>query len=146
MIALDASASITSDSLTAPTAPCITRTRTSVVGDFLQRLANCLYRTHDIRFDNNRQFLHFALGNLAEQIIQRDLLIGFEDLFFLLMSALLHQFAGQALIFYRVERIASGGNFCQAGNLYWHRGAGLLYLTAKIVPHDPNMAQSGARQ
>ena len=60
------------------------------------------------------------------------------------MSALLHQFAGQALIFYRVERIASGGNFCQAGNLYWHRGAGLLYLTAKIVPHDPNMAQSGA--
>ena len=78
MIALDADARLTSDSLMAPTPPRITYYY-FFVGQLLQTLLYSLHRTLYICLNNNIQFLDVTGLNLREQIIQRHLRLGIFD-------------------------------------------------------------------
>ena len=69
-----------------------------VAREFLQRLAHRLHRALDIGLDDDGQFQHLLLGDVLEEIVQGDLLVGVELLLLLLLAALFHQFTGQLLI------------------------------------------------
>ncbi len=66
---------MTSLSLTAPTPPWMTWTRTSSLESFSRRLLDGLDRALHVGLDDDVQLLALALGDLAEQVIQSDLLV-----------------------------------------------------------------------
>lgn len=85
-----------------------------VVGDLFKALFYGLGAALHVGLDNDGKLLAFALGDLAEQVIQRDLLVCAELLFLLLGSTAVGQLTGQLLVFYGVEQIARRRHLRQA--------------------------------
>ena len=114
-----------------------------IVGQLFQRLGDSFYRTLYVCLDDQGQFLHFALFDLAEQVIQSDLLVLVELRLLCLMLPLFYQFSCQTLIFYCVERIACFRHFCQTGDLYRYRRTSRFHCLPLIVGHDTHTADCG---
>ena len=63
-------------SVMAPTPPWMQRTRTLVVGELFQGLLDRLDRALHVGLDDEVEVLDLTGGDLAEQIVQRGLLLG----------------------------------------------------------------------
>ena len=70
-MAFEAVASSTSDSLMAPTPELMTRTLVFVVGQLRQRVGQHLGRALHVGLDDEREFLHAALGDVLLQRLER---------------------------------------------------------------------------
>ena len=123
MMALEVEASITSLSLMAPTAQWMTRTRTSSLDSFSRDAFTASAGALNVCLDDDVQILHLARLDLAEQILQADLLLAGADAAVLLVLALLHQLTGHALVGHGVEVIARAGHLAHADDLHRHGGA-----------------------
>ena len=82
-------------------------TRTSSLESLLQRLLHSFHRALYVCLDDDGQFLHLALGDLGEQVIQGYLAVSAELLLLGLLLTLLYQFLGKALVLDCVEGIAA---------------------------------------
>ena len=111
-----------------------------LVGELFQRLGNGFYRALYVCLYDQRQLLHLALLNLAEQIIQCYLLVFVELGLLCFVLPLFYQFSCQTLVFYCVERIACLRHFCQTGDLYRYRRAGSFYCNTLVVGHNADAA------
>ena len=111
----------------------------------LQALLHSLGRALHVRLHNDAKLFALALGNLAEQIVQRDLLIAGKLLFLGLGCALVGQLAGQLLVLHRVKDVARGRHLGEAGDLHRGGGARLFQRAALVVAHGAHAAHSRAR-
>ena len=111
-----------------------------LVGDLLQAGLYCLGGALNIGLDDDIEILHLTGLDLAEQILQADLLDRRIGLGLLLGLALLYQLTGQTLVGHGVEGIACAGHFAQAGDLHRHRGTSLGEAAALVVHHGPDTA------
>ena len=97
-----------------------------------------------VGFHDDGKLFHLALGNLAEQVIQSDLLIGFKLLFLLFLTALLHQFPSEALVFDGVKDVASGGDFRHTGDFNGDGGACFGDYLTSVVDHLTDTTHRGS--
>ena len=116
-----------------------------VVRELLERRAQRLDRALYVRLDDDVQFLHLALLNGGEQVVERDLVEQLVALFLLLVLALLDQLARHLLVVYRVEDVARARHLGQTDDLNRDRRAGLLDLSAIVVGHGAHAADRRAR-
>ena len=127
MMALPALASMTSDLLMAPTPAWMTRTRTSSLESFSKALLYGLGAALHVGLDNDGKLLAFALGDLAEQVIQRNLLVCAELLFLLLGSTRWSASSRASFSSSTASNmIARRRHLRQARDLHRHGGTGLL--------------------
>ena len=110
----------------APTPAWMTRTRTSSLEIFFKALFYGLGAALHVGPDNDGKLLAFALGDLAEQVIQRDLLVCAELLFLLLGSTAVGQLTGQLLVVLRRRTDRRRRHLRQARDLHRHGGTGRL--------------------
>ena len=115
-----------------------------VIGQLLQGCLHSLHAALNIGLDDDGQLLDLALGDLAEQAVERHLVVCLELFFLCRMLSLLYQLSCQPLIRNRIEDIPGAGHFCQTGDLHRHRGACALDYLAPEVGHDPDSAHSSA--
>ncbi len=116
-----------------------------LVGELFEGLADSLDGAVDVRLDDDGQLLHLALGDLGEEVVEGDLLIGLELLFLLLEASLVDELAGKALILNAVEDIARCGDLGKTCYLDGNRGSCDIDALALVALHGTDTAQSGAR-
>ena len=128
----------------APTAPWITRTRTSSLVSF-SREERTASTELNVCLDDDIQLLHLALLDGIEQVIERYLVEQLVALFLLLVLALLNQLTSHLLVVYGVKDVACTRNLSQTDNLDRNRRACGLNLLAVVVGHCANAADRGTR-
>ena len=115
-----------------------------IIGELFEGLTDSLHRALNVALDDDGQLQQLTLADMLKEVIQRDLLVAFEFLLFLLHAAFFHQLTGQLFILYRIEDIAGGRHLGQTGDLDGTGGACLLHLLTLIVGHDTDTAHCGA--
>ncbi len=113
-----------------------------LVGDLFKRLLNSFNGALNVSLDDDGKLLHFALGDLAEEVIKSNLLILLEYFFLCFVLSLLDKFSCQFFISNGVEDIACRGNFRKTRNLNGNGGACLLNKSALVVGHRSYTADS----
>ena len=116
-----------------------------VVRELFERRADGLDRALYVRLDDDVQFLHLALLDGGEQVVERDLVELLVALFLFLVLALLDQLARHLFVVYRVKDVACARHLGQADDLDRHGRAGLLDLSAVVVGHGAHAADRRAR-
>ena len=115
-----------------------------VVAQLLQAALHRLGGALDVGLDDDVQVLDLAGLDLAEQVLQADLLNGGVGLGLCLLLPLLHQLPGQTLVGHGVEGVARAGDLAETRDLHRHRGAGVCEAAALVVHHGPDTAHGGA--
>ena len=115
-----------------------------LVAQLLQRDLDGLGGALNIGLDDDVQVLHLALLDLAEQVVQTDLLHRAVHGVLLLLLALLGQLAGHALVGDHIEVVTGLGHLGHTDDLHGHGGTGVLQLSAAEVGHGTDAAHGGA--
>ena len=115
-----------------------------LVGDLLQAGLDRLGGALDVGLDDDVEFLHLALLDLGEEILQGDLTLGLVGRGLDLLLALLHQLARHALVLHGVEDVAGAGHFGKAGDLHRHGGTSSLHGATLVVGHHADAAHGSA--
>ena len=115
-----------------------------LVGHFLQRSLHSLSGALDVSLDDNVQVLHLTGLDLAEQILQGDLTHGTAGRILQIVLALLHQFAGHALVSNGVEVVTGTGNLAHTDDLNRNGRTGLHQLLTAGAGHGTDTANGSA--
>ena len=113
-----------------------------IVLDFFEGLLHSFYRTLYVSLDDDGEFLHFTLCNLAEEVVKCYLLIFAELCLLCFMLPLFYEGLCQTFIFYNVKDIASSRNFCQTGDFNRNRRASFVNNCTLVVGHDTNLSDT----
>ena len=106
------------------------------VGQFYKALFYCLYRTLNVRLDDQRQFFYITSLNLAEQIIQRQFGLGvLQKLIFALCDEGLSVASCLFLVGSCHQDIACTRNVVQTQDLNRHGWTSLFHSAALVVHH-----------
>ena len=146
MIAFDAVASSTSDSLIAPTPVWMMRILTFSSLSFVERVGQHFGRALHVGLDDDRQLLHAAFGHLLLQRLEREAsALAAERLLFGLRLAVGDDLARLDRIVDDLERVARLRQRREAEHFDRRRRPGLLDLAAEVVEQRAHLAVHGAR-
>ena len=145
MIAFDADASSTSDSLIAPTPLWMIRIFDLVVAELRQRVGQHFGRALHVGLDDDRQLLHAAFGDLLLQRLERQAAaLAAERLVLRLRLPEHRNLPRLGRIGQRLERVARLRQAAQAEHFDRRRRRRRLHLPSAIVDERAHLADDGA--
>ena len=115
-----------------------------VVGYLFKRLLYGFYRALNVRLYDYRKLLHFALGDLVEEVVKSYLLILLEYLLLGFLLALFNKLSCKSFVRNGVDNVACRGNLGKTCYLNRNAGSCLGDVSSFIVNHCSYSAHCGS--